>query len=254
MKHIFASDYDGTLFKDFKIREEDIKAIETFRSMGNKFGVVTGRSINSILDEVKSNNIPFDFLIGVNGGVVLNHKLEEVKVHKIKDEAIMGLLKTIDDFGVRTYGVNDGYNHTTVIYEELISGGDREEFDRIVANGISGMYIGTHSSEDSLELAQKINVDFEHLDVKCFANESYVDIGTVHNSKSTGIAHIVNHYDYLGDVFSVGDSYNDVPMLKDYHGYLMDNGVADLLKFANGGFVNTVGEAIYKAIDTINTK
>lgn len=251
MTNIFASDYDGTLFKDFIIRDEDIEAIKKFRSLGHKFGIVTGRSINSILDEVQSYNIPVDFLVGVNGGIVLDHEMKEVNAHKMDESVTEELLKCIDEYGVKSYGVNDGYYHTRVLYEDIKAGENLEDFEKVLANGISGMYIATHGPEDSIELANIINERFKENEVRCFANESYVDVGTIHNSKTTGIEDIIKNYNYTGQVFSVGDSYNDIPMLKDFNGYLMDNGVRELLKFAKCGLVSTVGEAIYKTIDKL---
>lgn len=248
MIHIFASDYDGTLFKDYIIREEDIKAINKFRELGNKFGIVTGRSINSILTEVQTNNIPIDFLVGVNGGIVLDHELKEVNIHKMNDNIIMEVLECIDSFGVRSYGVNDGYNHVQILVEEIEAGTDIEEFKAVVANGISGMYIATHGAKDSIALANRINEEFKEHGIHCFANEDYVDVATIHNSKTTGIEDIITYYNYTGLVFTVGDSYNDVPMIRDFNGFLMDNGVSELRKFARCGIVSTVGEAIEKAI------
>ena len=72
MIHIFASDYDGTLYKDHIIRESDLIAIQEFRKLGHKFGIVTGRCIDSIRHEIDKYKIPVDFLIGINGGVVLH--------------------------------------------------------------------------------------------------------------------------------------------------------------------------------------
>lgn len=42
-RYILTSDYDGTLVQNKKITEETILAINKFRSMGNLFGIVTGR-------------------------------------------------------------------------------------------------------------------------------------------------------------------------------------------------------------------
>ena len=43
---VFASDYDGTLYKNREITQYDLDAIEAFRSKGNLFGIVTGRTIH----------------------------------------------------------------------------------------------------------------------------------------------------------------------------------------------------------------
>lgn len=151
MTHIFASDYDGTLYHNKPITQEDLAAIHRFRSKGYKFGIVTGRSINSIFEE-------------------------------------------------------------------------------------------------ALELANVINERFNKNDIRCFSNNQYIDVGTINNSKTTGIDDVVNLYKYQGQIYTVGDSYNDVPMLRNFFGFLMGNGVLSLEKFAKGGIVESVAEAIDKAI------
>lgn len=252
--HIFASDYDGTLFKGQTITEKDLNAIKKFRDAGHKFGIVTGRSIDSIVTEINMNQIPFDFLVGINGGIVLDHELSEINAHKMDDTIIMDLLKCIDDFGVLRYGVNDGYFHTSVSVEDLKNNINLEEFQRVIDNGLSGLYIATHSNEDTQELTEIINKRFKKNGVLGFANEKYIDIGTVNNSKTTGILDVMKHYGYQGHVFTVGDSYNDVPMIRDFYGYLMENGVASLSKFAKGGVVETVSDAIEDALQEIEKR
>ena len=69
---LFASDYDGTLFKNQEITAYDLEMIHAFRGAGNKFGIATGRTIDSITFELEKYKIPFDFIVGINGGVVLS--------------------------------------------------------------------------------------------------------------------------------------------------------------------------------------
>lgn len=253
MIHLFASDYDGTLFHGGPISKNDRVAIDRFRDQGHKFGIITGRSINSILAEVNEYQIPFDFIGGVNGGVVLDHGLKEIRIHKMNEAVVMDVLKTIDSYGVRTYGINDGYEHISVKYHDILNKVAVESFERVYSNGITGMYIACHRSEDALELADVINNHYFKDDIRCFANDIYVDVATVDNSKSTGVEDIINYYGLQGSVYTVGDSYNDVPMLRDYHGFLMSNGVLALAKFAKGGVVDSVAGAIEKALEDIGS-
>ena len=53
---IFATDYDGTLRMVDGISEDNIKAIEKFRSQGNLFGVVTGRDYTNGYKIFKKSN------------------------------------------------------------------------------------------------------------------------------------------------------------------------------------------------------
>ncbi|WZU00813.1 HAD hydrolase family protein [Erysipelothrix sp. D19-032] len=46
-----------------------------------------------------------------------------------------------------------------------------------------------------------------------------------------------------GSVYTIGDSYNDLPMIKAFHGFAMDNGVDAVKKHAQN-VVATVGDAL----------
>ena len=49
---LLASDYDGTLRRPY-VKQSDIKAIKRFRAAGNVFGIITGRTLEMILPEIK---------------------------------------------------------------------------------------------------------------------------------------------------------------------------------------------------------
>lgn len=67
---VLASDYDGTLRTGEMVDTKDVEAIHAFREQGNAFGLVTGRSMESIKKEIERNGFEFDFIIANNGGVV----------------------------------------------------------------------------------------------------------------------------------------------------------------------------------------
>src|SRR5690554_6908908 len=75
---ILASDYDNTLhFKD-GVKEKDLEMIHKLRKNGGKFGLVSGRAISSLLNEAEKYKIPYDFIVGVNGGFVIDEHHQEL--------------------------------------------------------------------------------------------------------------------------------------------------------------------------------
>lgn len=248
MTHIFASDFDGTLYKDHIIRESDLEAIAAFREQGHKFGLVTGRSVDSILAEAEKHNIPYDFVIGINGGAVLTHDHQEIFRKTLSQEISTELAQKIDDFGIEFYGVTDGYRLARVYgnpeardsFEPNIQTTPVEE---ILEVGARGFYVNAGSEEHALALSIEINNHFKNRGVQCFPNVSAVDIGVEGVTKATGIQSIIDHYGYAGSVYTIGDSYNDLPMIKAFHGFAMDNGVDAVKKHAQN-VVATVGDAL----------
>ena len=71
MKKLLVSDYDGTFKND---KDGSIKAnideVSKFMSNGNIFTLASARSYNSLIRQVNKYNIPYDYLICNNGGVV----------------------------------------------------------------------------------------------------------------------------------------------------------------------------------------
>ncbi len=256
MIHIFASDYDGTLYKDHIIRESDLIAIQEFRRLGHKFGIVTGRCIDSIRHEIDKYKIPVDFLIGINGGVVLDHEYNELFSSKMDSDVADEILELVDSFGVDFYGTNDGYRisrsfsegYETNSFEPNIKVHSVEEIKK---TGILSMYVWSGSNERAKELSGLINDMFGTRGIYSFPNTVAVDVGVHNVTKATGIDLIRSHYGYQGHVYTIGDSYNDVPMIKEFHGFLMENGEMEIEPMAKGGLSNTVGDAINSVIRSL---
>ena len=77
---ILASDYDGTLRTEELVDINDVHAIHEFRAAGNMFGLVTGRSMESIQTEIQKNKIEFDFIVANNGGVIYDRDFQRLQV------------------------------------------------------------------------------------------------------------------------------------------------------------------------------
>ena len=69
MNKILFSDFDGTLFFKEGFHQEDIEAIKTFQSKGNKFALCTGRPLGGVNALMKGKIIP-DYYVLCTGGLV----------------------------------------------------------------------------------------------------------------------------------------------------------------------------------------
>ena len=95
---VLATDFDGTLFRDHTITDTDLDAILQFRRAGNRFGIVTGRHFCSILEEVRKNHIPLDFLICCTGGILTDGAFHILSEHRTPSAALRPLLEVTKDF------------------------------------------------------------------------------------------------------------------------------------------------------------
>lgn len=115
---VLASDYDGTLRTGEMVDTKDVEAIHAFREQGNVFGLVTGRSMESIKKEIERNGFEFDFIIANNGGVVYDanfNKLQCLYMDFNKALDIISYIKTLDCV---SFVINDGYNRYKVRVDE----------------------------------------------------------------------------------------------------------------------------------------
>ena len=67
---VAASDFDGTIYRNEKISDDDLTAVRAWRAAGNKFGIVTGRPVIMLAPQLKTLGLDTDFSICCNGAVI----------------------------------------------------------------------------------------------------------------------------------------------------------------------------------------
>ena len=87
MNKILFSDFDGTLFFKEGFHQEDIKAIKTFQSKGNKFALCTGRPLGGVNALMKGKIIP-DYYVLCTGGLVLDKNYQVIYAQEIPFELV----------------------------------------------------------------------------------------------------------------------------------------------------------------------
>ena len=87
MNKILFSDFDGTLFFKEGFHQEDIEAIKTFQSKGNKFALCTGRPLGGVNALMKGKIIP-DYYVLCTGGLVLDKDYQVIYAQEIPFELV----------------------------------------------------------------------------------------------------------------------------------------------------------------------
>lgn len=243
---VLASDYDGTLRTEEAVDVNDVHAIQKFREKGNLFGLVTGRSMESIQKEIANNNIEFDFIVGNNGGVIYDkdfNRLECVYMDFNKALDIISYIKTLDCV---SYVINDGFhrfkfsvdkNQIDHKYGNLKDTTEKEE--EILDRGkIAQLVISLNDQMLVDEISHYINTNFKGFAV-AYVNINCVDIVPVGVSKAEGLYFIEQH---LGlehdDIYAIGDSFNDIPMLEEFHGCAVAHARSEIIDSAEHVFLS----------------
>lgn len=212
---LLASDFDNTLFFDHKyIKENDLKAIQQFQQIGHLFGVCTGRSLNGVLRPSECYDIDYDFYILLSGALILNKDKDVIFEKTIP----LSLAEDIFEYLNR--------QEASVVYQDqmyCVTKQKNNEFHAIYLNSFSELntkHVSTlsfHYQKEEIALATKathaINEKYGHL-VEAFQNNEHIDLAMKGCSKGAGLKFIQDYYQIKDDdVYCIGDSWNDLPML-----------------------------------------
>ena len=225
---LLATDYDKTLYTSKRNLILNMSAIDKFRENGNKFAIVTGRSFKSIKQEINSYDIKYDYLACNNGLIVFDNEdniIESSILYQSDLDYIYESLNGNKDVrDMKLYSFNDS------IYE---------------LNNILEVYVKFRNVKC---LKQYKNYIEEILpNVKCFNIGNKVFISN-NRTKANAISFIQNLNNIeLKNVYTVGDSINDVEMLENFNGYKMTFSHPKLL-FKNISTINNV-KSLVKKID-----
>lgn len=190
---LIASDFDGTIFIDEKIKTEDIRAIRDFQDKGNLFGFVTGRTYHSLFVLIEGKIDP-DFVIANNGShiFVKNGKdMTEVLKYSLDQDKIRDV---IDFYGGK---------YQTRIFT------DKDRAVEKIADLIEG--------EEILSLAiysdNMLENPFQE-DLSFHKSIGVTDVINSAVSKQTGIEFIKDFYGFDKEIIAIGDDFNDIKFLE----------------------------------------
>ncbi len=190
---LIASDFDGTIFIDEKIKTEDIEAIRDFQAKGNLFGLVTGRSYHSLLVLIEGKIDP-DFVIANNGSHIFvknGKEMTEILKYSLDKDKVRDV---IDYYG-------------TTFSTKLFTDKDRAVDDiRALREGEEILSLAIYSDH---MLENPFQEDFSfHKSI------GVIDVINSSVSKQTGIEFIKDFYGFDKEIIAIGDDYNDIEFLR----------------------------------------
>lgn len=212
---LIASDFDGTIFIDGKIKIEDIRAIRDFQDKGNLFGLVTGRSYHSLLVLIEGKLAP-DFVIANNGSHILvkdGKKMAEILKYSLDKDK----LRYVMDYYGRTY--------PTKIFTDKDRSVDRledlGEGEEILSLAIYSDHILENPFQEDFSFHKSIGV---------------IDVINSAVSKQTGIEFIKDFYGFDKEIIAIGDDFNDISFLEQTRlsfslNYVKEKEVLDAVNF-----------------------
>lgn len=247
---ILASDYDGTLRRQ-EVEQSEIDAIHQFRAQGNLFGIVTGRAVDMIFEELRHFQVPFDFLICNNGAIVVDQQgkriaswdmdyqkaMEFIEHFPPLEEAMLGLSNGIEYHRLRT----TQRTYRAKNYNAPLGKGPSSLDEVLLEKRVNSFFLRGKDEQETWLLKQQFEKTYgEWMDFHF--NNGTLDISRVGVNKATGVQYLQSKYPEA-NVQVIGDGYNDVDMIAKFHGYAMENGVEEAKQVAKK-IVSSVAQCI----------
>ncbi|WP_195643714.1 HAD-IIB family hydrolase [Thomasclavelia ramosa] len=209
-----ASDFDGTIYFENqlnKFNKADLEAIRIYQKKGHLFGLCTGRPLNGIV-KLTSGLIDFDFYILSSGAVILDKKFNILTSETINFSVLKRICTFVSDkFIVSIQSNNKLYSlkeKSNIPIEQIII----QDIDELKYGDIYGISFDAITIYDAKQMADEINKQF-NLDVKAFQNKNYVDVVSKRTSKGKALEYLKSTLN-IDTLYSIGDSYNDIPMFE----------------------------------------
>ena len=248
MIKIAITDYDGTL-KDLKAGEvpkSNVEAIHKWRKAGNKFGIATGRNLNLLELEIKNYDITLDFIICVNGAVIIDKDKNIIHSVRIKPEIMKNFVKLpmVNNsenpmivfceryaFSIRPYPEMPIELVPEISFEEVVQREDVVQF---------GIKFKTY--EEPLKAKEELSKEFPMLGGN--PNRNFLDINISGVNKKYGVSKLLELMNWQEcPVFVIGDDNNDLPMIQHFKGYTVKTAAPFMQEAANKVY-NSVGDML----------
>lgn len=196
---LLASDYDKTLNSfDYDLKL-NIMFLKKFMNSGNIFLLNTGRPYKSIKREINKFNIPYNYLSCNDGNIMFNKNNDILYNSNLSNLILNDLNNLKNKYNLKIIPIT--FNDSLLEFEINIS-------------SISDSFkLDLNKVLEKYNLTCQVFKNIKHFSIYIYSKEI---------SKSTPIEYLKNKYSLDSKkIYTIGDHYNDIPMIKDYNGYAM---------------------------------
>lgn len=254
--YLLASDLDGTLihWPTPGVSDYDREAIAKFRAAGNKFVVITGRSYGGAYWGMQCDDFPeIDAMLCLNGAYAMRVDGSEIYDKRTKYTGGTEFVEFIKNSGARCMNLDVGQQNYSV---DLGIPVDRDPNDIKTAEQIAALdtftafTAGYGTLEEASETARKLTEHFGDM-VTPLQNGSSLDMPGAGITKGTGALFAAQTFGIDEDkIYTVGDNFNDMNMIADYHGSVISHAPDDMKTVAER-VVDNVGDVIYYIMEEL---
>ena len=221
---LLASDFDKTFYINNYDFKNNVEALKTFRK-NNLFAIVTGRSYQDYMNITK-NYVPVDYLVINHGATILKNGKIVRSVYI--DSGDIDKLKKLFDFNSIEYFATSDIESRVDINHKNISKINISMQDNLVAK----------------KAVDFINDNFKSIKAYVLFHKNQFEIVSTKANKRYALEYIgyLENID-KSNIYTVGDGYTDIEMIKYYRGFAIKDSVSALKKVAFS-IVNSVSDII----------
>ncbi len=234
MKKMLVSDYDGTFYTDEDNVKLNVEEVEKFRRLNNLFVIATGRSYYDFGKKKKKYDIKYDYLVINHGATILNKEEETISNYVIDENVKLDLVKELDLQDQETMFACSGLESRVSIKNKNIT-------------KINKKY---RTLEEAKEINDYINKKYkDKVESYLLPTSNAVEVISAKTNKAKAVQELSNLENIKKDnVYTIGDSYNDVEMIEKFNGYSIENAKEEVKKVSKGE-CSSVSKLIKKLIN-----
>lgn len=234
MKKMLVSDYDGTFYTDEDNVKLNVEEVEKFRRLNNLFVIATGRSYYDFGKKKKKYDIKYDYLVINHGATILNKEKETISNYVIDENVKLDLVKELDLRDQETMFACSGLESRVSIKNKNIT-------------KINKKY---RTLEEAKEINDYINKKYkDKVESYLLPTSNAVEVISAKTNKAKAVQELSNLENIKKDnVYTIGDSYNDVEMIEKFNGYSIENAKEEVKKVSKGE-CSSVSKLIKKLIN-----
>lgn len=200
---ILVSDYDGTFYTEERYIQKNVEAISRFRNLGNLFVIATGREYSSIIEELKKYHIPYDYIIGNHGSFLCNTEGNILMNSCFTDGEKESIRNAVKKYGDKIKGIACFNMVQRVDFTS-------SELSKVL------LFINTFEDADMINhVNQQMGLQHSYF----LGASNMVEISPNSADKSSTVSYLLSQLHIVKeDCHTIGNSENDINMIKEYHG------------------------------------
>lgn len=225
---MLVSDYDNTFYTSNI--DLNIKAVNEFMKNENIFVIATGRNYFEIKEHIDLYNIKFNYLICNDGGIIYDNNYEVLYRKDINEELAKKIVKLIE-------------KKLNYVELKIDYGNKNLNSNENKINGIICKIKNKKQGEQFLKKIESLYPEIHGYIVMPFLNITEYSV-----NKANGVKRLQKKLKILNkNIYTIGDDVNDISMIEEYRGYLMENA-----KITNLFEKKLICSSVAELVDKIN--